>query len=360
MRLIVKVGTNVLTDNSYEIKSSRIRQILSEILELRKKNHEVILVTSGAVGSGRAALPDLKSLQNKQVWAAVGQPLLMHSYQHYASEMGMTTAQCLVLRNDFTDREKYDNFVKTIDALLAASVLPIINENDVMATTDLTVGDNDLLSAMVAVTVSADKLFLLTNQVGLFTANPDTDPSATLIKEVGNVDFELEKLCASEVSSGGRGGMLSKVRSAKHAVHAGIETWVADGRKAGVVNELMEGQGVGTCFVAKGKPVSSSQKRWLMAAKGFGQLVIDDGAAKALQNDKSLLFPGIITVKGQFDANEIVEVIGHKGEAIAYGKSNFSSEELQSVLLKKKQSGERQVLDKEVIHRDYLVKFNAQ
>lgn len=359
MRLVIKVGTNVLTDNSYEIKFSRIRQILSEILELHKKKYEVILVTSGAVGSGRAVLPNLNSIQNKQIWAAIGQPLLMHSYQHYASEMGLTVAQCLVLRNDFTDRERYENFVKTIDGLLAASVLPIINENDVVANNDLTVGDNDLLSAMVAVAVKADKLFLLTNQTGLYTSNPDTDSHAQIIKVVEDVDFELEKLCTKEVSTLGRGGMLSKVRAAKHAVHAGVETFIADGRKKGILLNLLGKQYNATRFVPLETKEISGQKRWLLSAKGFGQLIVDDGAAKALKLNKSLLFPGIVNIRGMFDKGEIVEIISKTGAAVAYGKSNYNDKDLQKALQDKKNSPIKlPILEREVVHRDYMVVLN--
>lgn len=356
MRLVVKVGTNVLTDNSYEIKPSRIKEILSGIFGLQKKHHQVILVSSGAIAAGKAILPQLKIPQKKQVWAAVGQPLLMQSYQHYASEFGLAVGQCLLLRNDFTDRERYDNFVRTIEGLLIGNILPIINENDVVATEDLTVGDNDFLSAMVAVALKADKLFLLTNQKGLYTGNPDSDLNAKLIEVVKDVDFELEKLCTKEVSTLGRGGMLSKVRAAKHAVHAGIETFIADGRKKGILMELLNKNYEGTRFLPLLDREISEQKRWLLSAKGFGQLIIDDGAVRALKQDKSLLFPGIIGIKGMFDKGEIVEVISKAGVAASYGKVNFNDKDLQSALLKRKTSQNKSLtLDREVIHRDYMV-----
>ena len=354
MRIVVKVGSNVLTDNSYQIKHAKVKQIVDQIAEFKSKGREVILVSSGAVGSGRERLPKLNISQKKQVWAAVGQPLLMDLYKQYFTKYKISIGQCLLLRNDFTDRERYDNFVGTIEGLLKAGVLPIINENDVVAMADLTVGDNDLLAAMVAVAVAAEKLVLLTNQKGLYTSNPDTDPQAELISEVANVDFELEKLCSKEVSTLGRGGMLSKVRAAKHAVHAGIETYIADGRDPRMLSRLFKGKANSTKFIVRYPKVMTAQKRWLLSAKGFGQLIIDDGAAKALQNNKSLLMPGIIGAKGLFDRSEIVEIISKQGLAVAYGKVNYDNNDIQAALIKRKMNDKKFRLEKEVVHRDYM------
>ena len=357
MIFVIKVGTNVLANDSYEIRDEKISAMIDQIGRLMKAGHKVVLVSSGAVGSGRARLTDLRMAHKKQIWAAVGQPMLMERYNHFGRAKKLATAQCLVLRHDFSERERYDNFVLTLSGLLQAGALPIINENDVMATEDLTVGDNDLLSAMVAVAIGADKLILLTNQRGLFTSNPDKDSSAELIETVKNVDFELEKLCSKEISEGGRGGMLSKVRAAKHAVNAGIEAHILDGREPDAIDKLLSGDKIGTRFPAKPVAYVSGQKRWLLSAKGFGQIIIDDGAAKALGQNKSLLFPGIIGVRGMFDPKEVVEVVGRRGDAVAYGKVNFGSEALKNLLIEKNRGKKKVKLDKEIIHCDYLVKF---
>ena len=206
----------------------------------------------------------------------------MQAYINAGRGLNLPVAQCLLLRDDFTNRERYGNFVQSLEAMLFGKILPIINENDVMATQDLTVGDNDVLAAMVSVAINAEKLILLTNQAGLFTDNPDTNSNATLVSEVKNVDAELEKLCSAECSALGRGGMLSKVRAAKHAVHAGIETFIADGSKDKILLEIINGKQHGTKFVPLVFQGMSAQKRWLMSAKGFGELIIDDGAVKAL------------------------------------------------------------------------------
>lgn len=357
MRIVIKVGTNVLTSNSYQIQHTKVKELVGEIFELKRKHYDVILVSSGAVGSGKEKLPDLKLEHKKQVWAAVGQPVLMQLYSRYATRYNMLVAQCLLLRNDFTDKERYDNFVATIEGLLKAGVVPVINENDVVAMEDLTVGDNDLLAAMISVAVKADELILLTNQKGLYTSNPDIDPVAKLIPFVRNVDFELEKLCNYNLSSLGRGGMLSKVRAAKHAVHAGTKVCIADGRESYILSKLLiKKEKLGTVFAAQGSKEISHHHRWMMAAKSFGQLIIDDGAVKALLSGKSLLLPGIINIKGIFDAGEVVEVISKIGTAVAYGKTGYNNQDLQKTLAKRKKEIKKKItLEKEIIHCDHMV-----
>ncbi|MDE2312491.1 MAG: glutamate 5-kinase, partial [Patescibacteria group bacterium] len=221
MRLIVKVGTNVLTNNSQTLQPAVLKRLVAEIFGLQSAGYEVVLVSSGAVASGRARLAKLESGVAKQILAGVGQPFLMQAYGKYAAEFGAEIGQVLILRSELTDRERYNNLVEVLTGMLRAGVLPVVNGNDVIATADLIVGDNDLLAAMVAVAVGADKLIILTNQAGMFTGNPDTDKDVELITEVKNINHELERLCSRATSSNGRGGMLSKVRAAKHAAAAG-------------------------------------------------------------------------------------------------------------------------------------------
>lgn len=360
MRIVVKVGTNVLTDNSDVIQTSVVKRLSGEIFELRKKGHEVLLVTSGAVGSGRARLPKITSEENKQIWAAIGQPLLMQLYSRFAGEFGAEVGQMLILRSELTDKERYGNLVAVIDGMLKAGVLPIINGNDVISKADLITGDNDVLSAMVAVAISADKLIILTNQKGFFTADPNFDKHAELIKEVKNVDFELERLCATGKSTGGRGGMLSKIRAAKQAAHAGIETIIVDGRQQDALAKALAAPHIGTKFLSLGSKDLSEQKRWLLAARGFGQLVVDDGAAAALRNQKSLLLPGIISCRGIFEKGEIVEIISKTGSAIAYGKSNYSQKEIQNAVTIRKAVGKSRKQEKEAVHLDHMAVIKAQ
>jgi glutamate 5-kinase len=256
--------------------------------------------------------------------------------------------------------------VNIVESLISSKVLPVLNENDVMKTEDLTLGDNDILSAMVAVALGADKLVILTNRNGLYTENPDS-PKAKLIENVSDVDFEIERLCAKGQSDLGSGGMLSKVRAAKHAVNAGVEVLVGNGLERGVILSSIKGKFKGkfrgTRFVPRSEGHQgdrgdrSESKRWMMSAKGVGEVIIDEGAVSALGSGKSLLFPGIISFKGDFDRSEIIEIISKSGQAVAYGKVNYSSGEIQKALAVKKQSKEkgRRILDKEVVHRDYMI-----
>ncbi len=357
MRLVIKVGTQVIADKTGLIPG-RIRQIVSETAELLKAGHQVILVSSGAVAAGMAKLTHLNAPVRKKIWAAVGQPVMMESYAKELGRLGFGAGQILILRDDFTNRESFMNMVGIVESLLTANVLPIINENDVMKTEDLTLGDNDILSAMTAVAFSADKLLILTTEDGLYDNDPNQDPDAKLIKKVSDIDFEIERLCSKKTTALGSGGMLSKVRAAKHAVSAGIEVLIGNGRKKGIILSVVAGNFPGTRFTRSGTGPINETKRWMMSAKGVGLVIVDDGAVKALISGKSLLLPGILSVRGNFEKKEIVEVISRSGQAVAYGRTNYGSDEVQKALVeKKKQVKEKgvKILDREVIHRDYMV-----
>ena len=330
-----------------------MKRLIVEIFALRKIGHEVILVSSGAVGTGRQLLSKLESTENKQIWAAVGQPILMQLYAESAKEFGAEVGQVLILRSELTDRQRYDTLVKVLDGMLKIGILPVINGNDVISLADLLTSDNDLLAGMVAIVARADRLVILTNQQGLFTADPNLDKSAQLVKEVENIDFEFERLCSNTKSTPGRGGMLSKVRAAKHAANAGIETYIVDGGEKDILLKIFSSGGVGTKIKASGAPQMTEHKRWLLAAKGFGQLIVDDGAVKALRNSKSLLFPGIVSIRGLFGKAEIVEVIDKTGLAVAYGKINYNHTELAEALVEKK-SLNKIKFEKEIIHYDHM------
>jgi glutamate 5-kinase len=278
----------------------------------------------------------------------------MRLYGKYAAEYKSAVGQMLILRSELTDKERYANLVEVINGMLKAGILPIINGNDVISKADLITGDNDVLAGMLAAAVAADKLIILTNQEGFFTADPNWNKGAELIKEVKNVGFELERLCSIGKSTGGRGGMLSKIRAAKQATNAGVETIIADGRTRGILTKALATPHTGTKFLAQGTKDLSGQKRWLLAAKGFGQLIVDGGAAAALRNSKSLLLPGIISCRGMFDKNEIVEVIDKAGLAVAYGKTNYGQKDIQSALAGRKISGSAGNLGKEVIHSGHM------
>lgn len=249
MRLVIKIGTQVISDKN-GLNKKRIRQIIKEIAELLKLGHEVVLVTSGAIGTG-LPLVNFASPLRKKVAAAVGQPMLMHNYINGAKKYKIIVGQVLILSDDFTNKEHFKNFVLNIKAMLAHKILPIINENDVMKREDLRVNDNDMLSAMVAVGLKADKLLILTNQNGLFTDNPDHNKDAKLIKNVCKIDAKIKAVCSVGKSDLGVGGMCAKITSVDYATKKGIETLIGNGEKSGTIRKSINGNFSGTRFLAK-------------------------------------------------------------------------------------------------------------
>ncbi|MFA6257576.1 MAG: glutamate 5-kinase [Candidatus Paceibacterota bacterium] len=251
MRLVIKIGTQVISGKN-GLNKGRIRQIIKEIAELLKLGHEVILVTSGAIGTG-LPLVNFVSPLRKKVAAAVGQPMLMHNYINVAKKYKIVVGQILILSDDFTNKEHFKNFVLNIEAMLSHKVLPIINENDVMKREDLRVNDNDTLSAMVAVGLKADKLLILTNQNGVFTDNPDHNKDAKLIKNVEKVDDKIKALCSVGKSELGVGGMCAKISSAEYATKRGVETLIGNGEKPGTIVEAIGKNFSGTRLLVKNK-----------------------------------------------------------------------------------------------------------
>ncbi|MFA6177720.1 MAG: glutamate 5-kinase [Candidatus Paceibacterota bacterium] len=249
MRIVIKIGTQVISDKK-GLKKERIRQIIKEIAELLKLGHEIILVTSGAIGTG-LPLVNFSSPLQKKVAASVGQPMLMHNYINEAKKYKIIVGQILILSDDFTNKEHFNNFVLNIEAMLSHKVLPIINENDVMKREDLRVNDNDMLSAMVAVGLKADKLLILTNQNGLFTDNPDHNKDAELIKNVCKIDAKIKAVCSVGKSDLGVGGMCAKITSVDYATKKGIETLVGNGEKRGTIIKAISENFSGTRFLAQ-------------------------------------------------------------------------------------------------------------
>jgi glutamate 5-kinase len=249
MRIVIKVGTQVIAGKN-GLDQKKIGNLVKEISFLQKKGNEIVLVTSGAIGAGLPEVP-FTNPHRKKIAAAIGQPLLIHDYIQEAKKYKISIGQILILSDDFTNNERFKNFVSNINAMLSHGILPIINENDVMKTEDLTIGDNDILGAKVAVGLKADKLLILTNQDGLYTNNPDHDKNAKLIKEVLKIDLKIEKLCASGKSDLGLGGMLSKVQAARYATNHKVETLIGNGNKKNIISSILNNSFFGTKFKAK-------------------------------------------------------------------------------------------------------------
>lgn len=344
----------MLTANSEGLNYKIIDNLVAQVSRIRKDGLEVVIITSGAVASGREGL-NLKYIKEesirRQVFAAVGQVHLMNLYHELFSKYKIEIAQALLVRDDFTNRKRYLNVVQTLEYLLSNDIIPIINENDVISTHESTFGDNDRLAANTAIALSADQLVFLTNIDGLFNDDPSINPQARLIKEVKNINDELAKMCSKKSSSLGIGGMLSKINAIKIATKAGILVNIINGLQENSIIRLMNNEEVGTKFTPR-KVSLSSRKRWLLMGEGTESLVkIDEGAERALKDRKSLLLVGVEEIYGNFNENEIAEILNTKNCVIGYGVINYSSQDLKSAMVDKKKTS------KEVIHANNLFLF---
>lgn len=362
--IVVKVGTSTVTTPS-GLNGKALMRLSGAISDLAERGWRTILVTSGAVGAGRARLgmaEKPRSIAAKQAAAAVGQGLLMHAYETFLAPLGLTSAQLLLTRADLSDRQRYLNASNTLRALLDQDVrvVPIINENDSVAIDELKVGDNDTLSALVAQLVDAHWLAILSDVDGLYDRHPLEHPDARLIREVPDVTPEIEALAGGSGSDVGTGGMLTKLSAAKIAIAAGIPMALMSGRDPGQLVALAEGAPVrGTLFRARGDRLEA-RKRWLAyGVSARGSLHLDAGAVRALlEAGRSLLPAGIRQVEGEFIAGETVALLDDGGREVARGITNYASAELRRVLGKRSSEVEQVLGYKpadEVVHRDNLV-----
>ena len=336
-RIVAKFGTSLLTSGTERLDLKVMADLVQQVARLHSQEQEVIVVSSGAVAAGRERLGKVQEggdVPFKQVLAAVGQGRLMNAYEELFSRHAIPIAQALLTRGDLSQRAGYLNARNTLLALLGLGVVTIVNENDVVAVEELegtTFGDNDNLSAMVANLVDADLLVLLTDQAGLFTADPRRDPSARLIPRVEKIDGAIESLARDTLNSQGIGGMATKIEAARLATSSGVTVVIAQGREKDVLPRLAGGEGLGTWF-----PPSSSRResrqRWLLAGPYRGRLVVDPGATTALkEQNRSLLPVGIREIEGDFQRGEIICVYDPQGNCIACGLANYSSHDLQKL-----------------------------
>jgi glutamate 5-kinase len=333
-RIVAKFGTNVLTAGTDRLDANLMAALAAEVAALHRAGADVIIVTSGAIAAGRHRLGlarERKDIPFRQVLAAVGQSDLMQAYQELFAEHGVTIAQTLLTRRDLADRVGYLNARNTLLAMLELRVIPIVNENDVVAVEEIEgakIGDNDNLSAYVANLIDADLLAILTDTGGLYTADPRTDPAAELIPRVDRIDARIEAL-AGGTRGHGVGGMTTKLQAARLATGGGADVYIAPGHEPDTLTRLAHGEAVGTCFPA-GVNRMESRKRWMLAALSVkGDIVVDDGAAKVLRERKTSLLPaGVREVEGAFQRGETVAVVDSKGRRIACGITNYSSDEI--------------------------------
>ncbi len=360
-RWVIKIGSALLTNDGTGLNREGMQSWVDQIAGLLQAGHEVVLVSSGSVAEGMTRLgwktrPD--EVHKLQAAAAVGQMGLVQAYETSFSKHGRHTAQVLLTHDDLSDRKRYLNARTTLRTLLDMGVVPIINENDTVVTDEICFGDNDTLGALAANLVEADLLVILTDQDGLYTADPRSNPDATLIFEGMATDPQYAAM-AGGGGALGRGGMVTKVRAATLAARSGADTLVVGGRIDNVISRLHQGELVGTLLKAGQAPVAA-RKQWIAGhLKTSGVLTLDDGAVKALRTGgRSLLPIGVSKAAGRFERGEVVECRDERGQLIAKGLVNYSLSEAQKIL-KTPTSGLEQALgtvtEPEMIHRDNLV-----
>ncbi len=361
-RIVVKVGTSTLTHSTGKLNLERIERLVSELAEFAKQGKEVILVTSGAVGAGMELLgltEKPKTIPEKQAAAAVGQGVLMHTYEKFFSEHGQIVAQVLLTREDSVKRSRYTNCRNTLLTLIDMGVIPIINENDAVAVDELKIGDNDTLSAMVASIVDADVLIILSDVEGVYTDNPQSNPEAKLIGEIMDITPEMEALAGGPGTKRGTGGMYTKIQAGKIAVNSGVSMVIATGLRDGVLRDILTGEQVGTVFLSKENRLQV-RKRWLaFGARTHGVITIDKGCEKAiLSGGSSLLATGITAVDGDFEHGNTISVVTLEGREIARGIANYNGEDARKII-GVHTNGLVKILGSkpydEVIHRDNMV-----
>jgi glutamate 5-kinase len=300
----------------------------------RRQGHRVIVVTSGAIAAGRELLgyPELPgTVSNKQMLAAVGQSKLIQVWEQLFALYGLHVGQMLLTRADMEDRERFLNARDMLRALLDYGVVPVINENDAVVTSEIKVGDNDNLSALAAILADADLLLLLTDQQGLYTADPRSNPDAKLISHVSRIDDQMRLLAGGSVSGLGTGGMSTKLQAADIATRAGILVVIAAGGSPELIGKIIEGESVGTSFAPSSSPLEN-RKRWLFGAPPAGELHVDDGAARALLEKGSSLLPkGITRVEGAFARGEVVRIRNPQGRDLGHGVAQYNSEALVQI-----------------------------
>ena len=361
-RIVVKVGSSLVTNEGRGLDADAIGQWCRQLAILVQGGREVIMVSSGAIAEGMKRLGWLtrpQGIHELQAAAAVGQMGLVQVYETKLRENGMGSAQVLLTHADLADRERYLNARSTLLTLLQLGIVPVINENDTVVNDEIKFGDNDTLGALVANLVEADALIILTDQKGLYTADPRKDPNAAFVHEAKAGDPVLEAMAGGAGSSLGRGGMITKILAAKRAAGSGASTVIAWGREPDALLRLTQGEAIGTLLVAQTQK-TQARKQWMVDHLQMrGSVVVDAGAASKVKGEgKSLLPIGMTSVKGEFSRGDVIAVHDEKGLEIARGLANYSSAEAR--LICRKASGEFEKLlgytgEPEMMHRTNLV-----
>ena len=359
-RWVIKIGSSLITDAGRGLDSKAIAHWAQQIAELRQQGKELVLVSSGAVAEGMARLGWSKrphELHKLQAAAALGQMGLVQEFESCFKQHGILTAQVLLTHDDLGNRSRYLNARSTLNTLLELGAIPIINENDTVATEEIRLGDNDTLAALVSNLVEADLMVLLTDQNGLYNADPRNNQNAELISETDASNPELTAM-AGDGGTLGRGGMRTKVRAAQRAARSGASTLIASGSEDNVLLKIAAGENLGSLLLAKAEPITA-RKQWLANQLNLcGTLHLDAGASHALLRASSLLAVGVSQVSGQFKRGDLVSCISNNGKEIARGLVNYSAEEanrIKGLGSDKIESVLGYIDEPELIHRDNLV-----
>jgi glutamate 5-kinase len=366
-RIVIKVGSSLVTNQGQGLDHVRLTFLAEQIAKLKQDKKTVVLVSSGAIAEGMQRLNWKKrphALHELQAAAAVGQMGLVRAYESCFHDHKLQTAQLLLTHEDLSDRKRYLNARSTLITLLDMNVVPIINENDSVATDEIRFGDNDTLAALVTNLIEADVLVILTDQAGLYTADPRRDAKAKLLSEAMVEDPSIELMAGGVGSSIGRGGMLTKIIAAKRAARSGAHTIIASGYEENVLVRLAQGEFIGTQLLTKTKKLAA-RKQWLADhLQVHGNITLDEGAIRALTVEgKSLLPIGVINMTGDFERGEVVNCINAEGKEIARGLINYSAIETRKILHCPSSEIESilgYVNELELIHRNNLVLLNKE
>ncbi len=351
MRITVKIGSNVLTRKDGKLDTDRLEALVNQVAELHKKGIEVILVSSGAVASGRSEIKPHRKLDTvhaRQLFSAVGQAKLINHYYELFRKHNIFCGQVLTTKENFRSRRHYLTMQECVSTMLENGVIPIVNENDTVSVTELMFTDNDELSGMMSEMMSSEALIILSNVDGIYNGHPD-EPGSEVIREIGGKQ-NLEQYISSQKSEFGRGGMLTKTGIAQKVAANGISVFIANGKRDNILSDLVLGKKEVICtrFIPKPKR-TSGVKRWIANSTSFakGAIVVNEGAKKMLQQKTVSILPvGVVRIDGEFEKDDVVNILDEKGAKLGVGRITVNSEKAQQVLGKK---GE-----KELVHYDYL------
>jgi glutamate 5-kinase len=362
-KMVVKLGTSTLTQGGKKLSRRYMLGLVQQLAQLQNQGIEIVLVSSGAIAGGKELLnfPKVdRSLPSKQMFSSVGQVKLMQTWSELFALFDLNVGQILLTRDDFSDRKRYLNARDTLHCLLKHQVIPIVNENDTIATKEIRVGDNDNLAALVANLIDADVVILLTDQEGLYTADPRLNPDATLIPVVKRIDESIFALAGGSSTTLGTGGMFTKIEAAKIASQSGTRTVIASSARPNVLLDLARGDQIGTLFLEE-MTARESRKRWLLSDKRKGKIHVDAGAVeKILHSGASLLSSGITKTSQTYERGATVEVVDPHEETIAVGITNYGSQEIAQ-LIGKQSTCIEDILGysygPEMIHRDNMTRI---